>query len=85
MKFRKGNGGAMSQMLIREMIFEQEIVLETGDYYFLPKGIDKGTLFMWSKVQLTKEDKVLDLGCGYGVVGLAVAKEIGGERDLAGS
>lgn len=67
-------------MLIRETIFEQEIILETGDYYFSPKGIDKGTLFMLSKVQPAEEDKVLDLGCGYGVVGIAVAKEIGGER-----
>lgn len=67
-------------MLLKEKIFGQEIVLETGDYYFSPKGIDKGTLFMLSKVQVTKEDKVLDLGCGYGVVGIFVAKEIGGER-----
>lgn len=67
-------------MLIRKTIMGQEITLETGDYYFSPKGIDKGTLFMLSKVQLTKEDKVLDLGCGYGVVGIAVGKAIGGER-----
>lgn len=67
-------------MLIRKTIMGQEITLETGDYYFSPKGIDKGTLFMLSKVQLTKEDKVLDLGCGYGVVGIAIGKAIGGER-----
>lgn len=67
-------------MLIKDTIFGQEIILETGDYYFSPKGIDKGTLFLLSKVQLTEEEKVLDLGCGYGVVGIFVAKEIGGER-----
>ncbi len=67
-------------MLLKEMIFRQEIILETGDYYFSPKGIDKGTLFMLSKVQITEEDKVLDLGCGYGVVGISIAKEIGGEH-----
>ncbi len=66
-------------MLLTETIFGQEIILETGEYYFSPKGIDKGTLFMLSKVQVTAEDKVLDLGCGYGVVGIAVAKAIGGE------
>ena len=64
-------------MLLKEMIFRQEIILETGDYYFSPKGIDKGTLFMLSKVQITEEDKVLDLGCGYGVVGIFVGKVIG--------
>lgn len=67
-------------MLIKELIFTQEIILETGDYFFSPKRIDKGTLFMLSKVQVTKEDKVLDLGCGYGVVGISVAKTIGGNR-----
>lgn len=67
-------------MLLKERIFGQEVVLETGEYYFSPKSIDKGTMFMLSKVQVTEEDKVLDLGCGYGVVGIFVAKEIGGEH-----
>ena len=67
-------------MLLKERIFREEIVLETGEYYFSPKRIDKGTMFMLSKVQVTEEDKVLDLGCGYGVVGISIAKIIGGER-----
>ena len=67
-------------MEIKEIVYEHDIILETGDYYFSPRGIDKGTLFMLSKVQLTEEDKVLDLGCGYGVVGIYIAKIIGGEK-----
>lgn len=67
-------------MLLRETIFGQEIVLETGNYYFSPKGVDKGTRFLLSKVQVTEKDKVLDLGCGYGVVGISIAKQIGGEH-----
>ena len=67
-------------MLLRETIFGQEIVLETGNYYFSPKGVDKGTRFLLSKVQVTEKDKVLDLGCGYGVVGITIAKQIGGEH-----
>lgn len=55
-------------------------MLETGNYYFSPGRIDKGTLFLLSKVQVTGEEKVLDLGCGYGVAGIAVAKVIGGEH-----
>ena len=35
---------------------------------------------MLSKVQVTGEDKVLDLGCGYGVVGISIGKVIDGER-----
>lgn len=67
-------------MLLKERIFGQEIILETGDYYFSPRGIDKGTLFMLSKIQVAEEDKVLDLGCGYGVVGIYIAGLIGGEH-----
>ncbi len=67
-------------MLLKEFVFGQEIFLKTGNYYFSPKGIDKGTLFMLSKVQVTEEDKVLDLGCGYGVVGIHIAKLIGEEK-----
>jgi 16S rRNA (guanine1207-N2)-methyltransferase len=64
-------------MLIKECICGYEIECETGNYYFSPKNIDKGTLTMLSKVQVTKEDKVLDLGCGYGIVGIYIAKIIG--------
>ena len=64
-------------MLIKECICGYEIECDTGNYYFSPKNIDKGTLTMLSKVQVTKEDKVLDLGCGYGIVGIYIAKIIG--------
>ena len=67
-------------MLLKETICGQKIILETGNYYFSPKSIDEGTLFMLSKVQVTEEDKVLDLGCGYGVVGISIGKLIGEEK-----
>ncbi|MBQ8800126.1 MAG: class I SAM-dependent methyltransferase [Lachnospiraceae bacterium] len=67
-------------MEIKETINGQELILETGNYYFSPNSIDKGTLFLLSKVQVTENEKVLDLGCGYGVVGIVLAKQIGGER-----
>lgn len=67
-------------MLINENVFGQNIELETGNYYFSPQGVDKGTLLMLSKVQVTETDKVLDLGCGYGIVGIYIAKLIGGDR-----
>ncbi len=67
-------------MIIKETIYGQEITLDTGEYYFSPGSIDKGTMFMLSKVQVTEKDKVLDLGCGYGVVGVYIAKQIGGDH-----
>ncbi|MCL1848858.1 MAG: methyltransferase [Clostridiales bacterium] len=51
---------------------------ETESGLFSPDGIDRGTLAMLSTVSLTATDKLLDLGCGYGVVGIYAAKVIGG-------
>ncbi|HXQ47724.1 MAG TPA: methyltransferase [Caulobacteraceae bacterium] len=54
--------------------------LETAPGLFARWGPDAGTLAMLSRVSFQPEDKVLDLGCGYGVVGLVAAKTIGPER-----
>lgn len=52
-----------------------DLVFETSVGVFSPKDIDLGTISMLSVVDFRKTDKVLDLGCGYGVVGiLAVLK-----------
>ena len=67
-------------MIIRETIDGTEVELETGDYYFSPKNVDRGTLRMLAHAAVSENDKVLDLGCGYGVAGVYMAKKIGGER-----
>ena len=46
----------------------------TSPRCFSPRNIDKGTLFMLSLVNFAETDKVLDLGCGYGVVGTTAAR-----------
>lgn len=50
---------------------------KTSDEVFSPKNIDKGTLAMLSVIEFEGEHKVLDLGCGYGLVGIFFAKLIG--------
>ena len=54
--------------------------LETAPGLFSPSRPDAGTLALLSHVRLSPEDKVLDLGCGYGLVGLWCAKRIGADR-----
>jgi 16S rRNA (guanine1207-N2)-methyltransferase len=54
-----------------------ELTLETAGASFSPMNIDKGTLAMLSCAEFTPNDKLLDLGCGYGVVGIYAAKLIG--------
>lgn len=66
--------------MIIEIIDSIELKLHTEEEVFSPKGVDAGTKAMLSYVNLTKEDKVLDLGCGYGIVGIWSAKQICSER-----
>jgi 16S rRNA (guanine1207-N2)-methyltransferase len=54
--------------------------LETAPGLFARWGLDAGTLAMLSCVTFERGDKVLDLGCGYGIVGVVAAKAIGPER-----
>lgn len=56
------------------------LTLETDPSLFSPRGLDAGTRAMLSTLRLTPEDKVLDLGCGCGVVGIWAARQIGPER-----
>lgn len=48
--------------------------LNTEAGLFSPRNVDLGTLAMLEHVEFSPEDKVLDLGCGYGVVGILAAK-----------
>ena len=52
----------------------------TNSNLFSPNQPDRGTLAMLSKVDFRPGDKVLDLGCGYGLVGILAAKKIGPEH-----
>jgi len=52
----------------------------TAPSLFSPGRVDRGTLAMLTFADFQTSDKVLDLGCGYGVAGILAAKLIGAER-----
>ena len=56
------------------------LTFEARPGLFSPGGPDPGTLAMLEHVELAETDKLLDLGCGYGVVGCWAASVIGPER-----
>lgn len=66
--------------MIYANIKDVDMQFETGATLFSPNFIDRGTLAMLSEVDFLPGDKVLDLGCGYGVAGILAGKLIGEER-----
>lgn len=59
-----------------------DLKFETTNNLFSPRNVDKGTLAMLSVIEFNDNDKVCDLGCGYGLVGILAAKIIGQENVL---
>jgi len=68
--------------MIQTNINGVELTFITSPALFSPNKIDPGTLALISEAGLTggAEEKVLDLGCGYGVVGVYAAKLVGAEN-----
>ncbi len=41
---------------------------------FSPRGIDEGTRLLLDHIEVHPDDRAIDLGCGYGPIGLAIAR-----------
>lgn len=63
--------------MIKTEIKNIPLKFETDSTIFSPAAIDIGTLSMLSAIEFSQTDKVLDLGCGYGTVGILAGKLIG--------
>jgi 16S rRNA (guanine1207-N2)-methyltransferase len=61
-------------MTINAVIKGYDFEFETSGSLFSPRQIDAGTMAMLSCVEFAEGWKVLDLGCGYGVVGIVAAR-----------
>lgn len=66
--------------MINVTIKDINLEFEASGDVFSPKAIDEGTLAMLSQAEFKEGDKVLDLGCGYGVVGILAAKLVGAQN-----
>ena len=66
--------------LLNAEILGQSITLETQKGLFSPEHIDRGTLAMLTHVNIEAGMRVMDLGCGCGIVGIVAAKITGEEN-----
>jgi len=55
-------------------LLDNELTLNTRWGVFSPRSIDEGTLLLMKHIEVGISDICLDLGCGYGPIGLALAK-----------
>jgi len=66
---------ARSARVERRFLYQGELlsfVVDTG--IFASHGLDPGTALLIENLSLERSDRVLDLGCGWGAVGVAAAK-----------
>ncbi len=59
---------------IRQRIRNKDFEFYTSSGVFSKDQIDKGTLVLVENMFVNKNSKVLDIGCGIGVLGIAAAK-----------
>ncbi|MET1159426.1 MAG: methyltransferase [Thermoprotei archaeon] len=70
--FKKGFRG--EKRLVSLTIYGLTLEFVTYSSLFSGSEIDKGTLLLLENIKIPEEGIVLDIGCGYGVIGITIAK-----------
>ena len=60
-------------LVFSETLCQQQMTFHTTWGLFSPREVDAGTLLLLEHVEANKNARVLDLGCGYGALGLTLA------------
>ena len=64
------------RMPVRANVWGRELVLMSGSGVFAQGRVDGGTSILFRETKPPKAGTFLDLGCGYGVIGLALAAAV---------
>ena len=65
--------------LKKDIVFQtrlagHDLVFHSTWGLFSPRGIDEGTALLFKHMDVKPDDDIFDLGCGYGAIGVALAK-----------
>lgn len=65
--------------LRRDIVFSEQLLGHPLTFHttwglFSPKAIDDGTQLLLRHLEVQPDDRAIDLGCGYGPLGLAIAR-----------
>jgi 16S rRNA (guanine1207-N2)-methyltransferase len=69
---------AFARLPVRATIWGHELALTSGSGVFAKGRVDAGTSVLFRETEAPTARRYLDLGCGYGVIGLALAKAVAG-------
>jgi len=61
-------------IVFQETLLGHDLTFHTTWGLFSPKAIDEGTRLLLDHLEIRPDDRAIDLGCGYGPLGLAIAK-----------
>ena len=63
-------------IIIQDQLLDHPMTFHTTWGLFSPKAIDAGTHLLLKHLEIKPDDNAIDLGCGYGPLGLAIAKSV---------
>lgn len=61
-------------IVFSETLRDQTLTFHTTWGLFSPREIDEGTRLLLNRIEVNENDDCLDLGCGYGPIGLTLAR-----------
>jgi 16S rRNA (guanine1207-N2)-methyltransferase len=71
---------AFKRVPVETHVWGMDLELTTGSGVFAQGRLDVGTAVLLRETQPPGAGEILDLGCGYGVIGLAIARAVPGAR-----
>ena len=66
--------GKTNDIIINTKLRGQKLVFHSTWGLFSPKELDEGSLLLIKNIEVKPDDISLDIGCGYGPIGLTIAK-----------